>query len=132
MAKGAVVLSIRVCGGVEVEAGGRLLPTSLLAGRQGRLVLAYLACERHRAVPREELAELLWPEDLPASWTSSLHAVVSRLRKLLVEAGLDGGEALTSGGGAYRLVLPDDAEVDWELALAGIADAERAVAAGDG
>src|SRR5262249_9792305 len=82
------VLELRMCGGVEVEVDGRLLPESTIGGRQGRLVLAYLACARDRAVRREELADLLWPEQLPESWTASLSAVVSRLRRLFTEAGL--------------------------------------------
>ena len=126
------MIEVRLCGGVEVLRDGVCLPETLLAGRQGRLVLAYLVCERPRAVPREELAELLWPAQLPASWTTSLSAVISRLRRLLTEAGLDGTAALASPPGAYRLELPDDAVVDWETAQRAIAAAEDAIAVGDG
>ena len=55
---------------------------------------------------REELAELLWADRLPDSWAASLSAVISRLRRLLTEAGLDGAEAIVSTAGAYQLVLP--------------------------
>lgn len=81
------MLTVALCGGVAIEADSRRLPAALLAGRQGRLVLAYLVCERHRSVPREELAELLWGDHLPSSWPASLSAVVSKLRRLLTEAG---------------------------------------------
>jgi class 3 adenylate cyclase/tetratricopeptide (TPR) repeat protein len=128
-----VAVEIRLCGGVDVLHDGVSVPEALLAGRQGRLVLAYLACERGRAVPREELAELLWPQQLPASWTTSLSAVISRLRRLLTEAGLDGTAALASVlPNAYRLDLPDDAALDWEDAQRAVAAAEDAVAVGDG
>ncbi|MEY2471220.1 MAG: hypothetical protein QOK28_549 [Actinomycetota bacterium] len=127
------MIEIRLCGGVEVLRDGQCLPESLLAGRQGRLVLAYLVCERHRAVPREELAELLWPHQLPASWTTSLSAVISRLRRLLAEAGLDGAAALAAASAnTYRLQLPEDSLVDWELAQLAVAAAEDALAVGDG
>src|SRR2546423_446118 len=53
------VLDVRLCGGVEIHVDGRALPDALIGGRQGRLVLAYLVCERDRAVRREELADLL-------------------------------------------------------------------------
>src|SRR5947209_3294265 len=122
-----VVLRISLCGGVAVEADGRRLPEALVAGRQGRLVLGYLVCERHRSVRREELAELLWGEQLPSSWTSSLSAVVSKLRRLLSEAGLDATATLASAFGSYRLQLPDDAWVDLEAASAGVDAAEQAV-----
>ncbi|MEY2425194.1 MAG: hypothetical protein QOI61_766, partial [Actinomycetota bacterium] len=126
------MLEIRLCGGVEVVVDGRALPEALLAGRQGRLVLAYLVCERQRAVAREELAELLWPERLPTSWTTSLSAVISRLRRMFSDAGLDGTATLASPGGAYRLHLPADAIVDWEQAQHAVAEAESAISAGDG
>ena len=104
------VLQVRVCGGVEVEADGRCCPTRSSGGRQGRLVLAYLVCERHRAVRREELAELLWAEQLPESWSASLSAVVSRLRRLLTEAGLDGADGARRRRPApTSCVLPADA-----------------------
>src|SRR4051794_41425544 len=103
---GGGVLDVRLCGGVEVEADGRLLPEALLGGRQGRLVLAYLACERTRPVRREELAELLWPDELPDSWATSLSAVVSRLRRLFAEAGLDGGGPPLSAPRGLPLRVP--------------------------
>ena len=46
-----VMLRVLLCGGVSVEVDARRLPDASLAGRQGRLVLAYLVCERHRSVP---------------------------------------------------------------------------------
>src|SRR5260370_2507245 len=110
------MLRMHLCGSVAIEADGRRLPDSLLAGRQGRLVLAFLTCDRRRSVPRGELAELLWGEDVPESWQSSLSVVVSKLRRMFGEAGLDGATVLTSELGSYQLHLPDDAWVDWEVA----------------
>ncbi|HUE59583.1 MAG TPA: hypothetical protein VMO88_08380, partial [Acidimicrobiales bacterium] len=124
------MLKMGVCGGVSVEVDGRRIPDSLLAGRQGRLVLAYLVCERHRSVPREELAELLWPQRLPSSWPASLSVVISKLRRLLSEAGLDGPASLHSAFGSYRLLLPEGAWVDWEAADDAVERAERSVAEG--
>ncbi len=125
------MLDVRVCGGVEVEVDGRVLPEALIGGRQGRLVLAYLVCERERAVRREELADLLWPDQLPDSWTASLSAVISRLRRLFGEAGLDGQAVIASTPGAYQLMLPAGSRVDLEDLTAAVASAEDAAAAGD-
>src|SRR4051812_49329739 len=129
--QGVSVLDVRLCGGVEVEADRRALPEALFGGRQGRLVFAFLVCERHRAVRREELADLLWPEQLPESWSASLSAVVSRLRRLLTKAGLEGASALVSAAGSYQLVLPTDTTVDIEQLAAAVAEAETAAHAGD-
>jgi class 3 adenylate cyclase/ketosteroid isomerase-like protein len=111
-------------------AGGRLLAESLIGGRQGRLVLAYLTCERERAVRREELADLLWGEQPPDSWTTSLSAVISRLRRLFTEAGLDGAATLVSAPGAYQLLLPEGSRVDAEELVAAVGEAEDAAAGG--
>jgi predicted ATPase/class 3 adenylate cyclase len=121
------MLRVGLCGGATVEVDGRRLPDTLLAGRQGRLVWAYLVCERHRSVPREELAELLWPDRLPSSWTSSLSVVISKLRRLVGEAGLDPTETLAGAFGSYRLLLPEDVSVDWEVAAERVEQAEAAV-----
>ena len=125
------MLKVGLCGGVTVEVDGHRLPDGLLAGRQGRLVLAYLVCERRRSVPREELAELLWPDRLPSSWTSSLSVVISKLRRLLGEAGLDPPVALAGAFGSYRLGLPDDVWIDWEVAAERVERAEAALGTGE-
>jgi SARP family transcriptional regulator, regulator of embCAB operon len=53
---------IELCGRLAAEIDGREVE---LPGRQGRLVLAYLAVHRDRPVTRDELIALLWPERLP-------------------------------------------------------------------
>lgn len=58
-----VTLAGRV--GIEVD-GGEVAEAGL--GRPGRLALAYLAYARHRAVPCDELAEVLWGDERPQSW----------------------------------------------------------------
>jgi DNA-binding SARP family transcriptional activator len=120
------MLKVQLSGGVSVESDDQRLPDALLAGRQGRLVLAYLICERHRSVPREELAELLWPDRLPSAWTSSLSVVVSKLRRLFSEAGLDPAATLASSFGSYRLHLPDDVWIDVEAVAKAVESAEAA------
>src|SRR5437867_7120936 len=92
-----------------------LIRAERFPGRQGRLAFAYLASERARPVPRDELAELLWPESLPASYDVALSALISKLRALLVEAGLD-RQALGAADGCYRLELPRTAWIDTEAA----------------
>src|SRR5207302_1695564 len=81
------MLRIYLTGEVQVENGNRLLRDAKLRGPQGRLVFARLVTERKRAATPGELAEALWPESLPASWTLALSAIVSRLRSGLATVG---------------------------------------------
>src|SRR6266700_7568432 len=117
-------------GEVQVENGGRLLRESQLGGPQGRFVLAYLVSERKRAVTQSELAEALWPESLPASWTLALSAIVSRLRSRLESIGLPRARIIASAFGCYQLSPPAEAWVDVEAALAALDAAEGAIVAG--
>ncbi|MFL5480235.1 MAG: BTAD domain-containing putative transcriptional regulator, partial [Gemmatimonadaceae bacterium] len=80
-------------------------------GRQGRLLFAYLVTEHARSVPRDKLAEVLW-EMPPATWDKALSVLISKLRAVLSENGVDGASALTAVNGCYRLDLPDGSTVD--------------------
>ena len=123
------MLRISLAGRLAVEVDGAALDTGGL-GRLGRTALAYLLSERHRPVTRDELAELLWGDDLPRSWETSLRGVALRIRGLLGAAGLVPAEALTSAFGVWQLQLPPTIEVDVEGAPADLVAAEEALAAG--
>jgi len=112
------VLRIFLSGRVALEADGVGLDAGGL-GRLGRIALAYLVSERHRPVTRDELAEVLWGDDLPRSWETSLRGVALRLRALLGAAGLVPGDALISAHGCWQLQLPETTTVDVE-AVAGV------------
>src|SRR5436190_7152463 len=96
---------------VRVEVGDTLLDEASLPGQQGRLALAYLLVEHHRPVPRDELADLLWAGEPPASWEKGLAVVISKLRAVLTTAGLGDG-VLTHAFGCYQLHLPPDVWID--------------------
>ena len=120
-----VTLAGRV--GIEVD-GGEVAAAGL--GRPGRLALAYLTCERHRSVSRDELAEVLWGGELPQSWEQMLRGVAFKLRAVLSAAALDPSHALSTASGAFRLHLPSDATVDVEEAASALESAEASLAAG--
>ena len=94
-------------------------------------MFAYLAVQMGRAVPRDELAEALWGEELPASWEKALRVLMTKLRALLEECGIDGSTALTSAFGCYQLALPPDAWIDVHAAASAVERAEAALAAGN-
>lgn len=125
------MLRVYLTGRIAVESDGRVLDERQFPGRQARLAFVYLCCQRGRPVTREELADVIWPDALPAAWDTALSALVSRLRSLLAGLGLPGNRSIESAFGCYQLRLPLDAWVDIEAALEAIDQAESAVRAGD-
>jgi DNA-binding SARP family transcriptional activator len=115
--------SIRLCGRFEVTLGQRSVGRSL-PGRQGRLVFAYLACKRGRAVPRDELIGVLWPAAPPKRPEDVLGALLSKLRRVL-------GAGALVGRRDVMLVLPPGISVDIELAEQAVGRAQETLAAGD-
>lgn len=115
----------------SIEADGTRLDERSFPGRQGRLVFAYLLAEEGRPVPRDELAEVLWGDAPPASWEKALSVLVSKLRALLEDCGVDGQEALRSAFGCYQLVLPSGAWIDVTAAQEAADAAAAALARGD-
>lgn len=120
-------ISIRLAGPLEVTAGATRFEPADFPGRQGRIVFAALASSR-RPVDRNELADILWPNRLPSSWTRDLSAVISKLRALL--AGV--ADVVTGGGRWYALELPADTLVDVATAILAVERAERARSEDDG
>lgn len=114
-----------VAGGVRLEGPDGCLDDGDLPGHQGRLALVALAVER-RAMRRDELAEVIWGDELPARWDTALNALVSKLRALLSTIGLDGRTTLAASGSAYRLVLPAGSWIDLEDAYRRLDRAEGA------
>jgi DNA-binding SARP family transcriptional activator len=111
---------IETAGGQPVE----------IRGTQPALVLAFLVLERPRPLLREELVELLWPEAYPDRWEGVARQVVSRARRVLVQAGL-APDVLTSADGVTSLEIPDQLDVDVERAFSQVLDAEGLVEGGD-
>ncbi|HEY1275240.1 MAG TPA: AAA family ATPase [Thermoleophilaceae bacterium] len=114
---------IELCGGLSIEIDGRRVEAGL-PGRQGRLLFAYLVLNRDRPVARTELIEALWWGKPPGAPGSALSALLSRLRRLL-------GAARIEGRSEIRLVLPDDVRVDVEEAERAAASVKAALAAGE-
>ena len=119
-------LRVYQMGEISFVAGSMLLRGEDLPGRQGRLAAAFLVSERRRPVTRDELAEVLWPGRLPASYEVALSAIISKLRTGLARLGL-GRDAVAAASGCYQLVLPEGSWVDVDAAVEGVHLAEAAL-----
>jgi SARP family transcriptional regulator, regulator of embCAB operon len=113
---------IQLCGHFVVDIDGHRIEGTL-PGRRGRVLFAYMALKRGRAVPREELLMAGWGEDAPAEVRSALSVLLSKLRHAL-------GADHLQGRTQIELVLPQATFVDVEAALEGAHRAETCIAEG--
>jgi DNA-binding SARP family transcriptional activator len=122
-------LRLYLTGRLAAELGEARFDERRLPGRQGRRALAYLALERTRPVPIDELADAVWGTSTPAgAWETALSAIVSKLRACL--RGVDTGCTVTTAAGCYQLTLPPEAWVDVEAARHALEEAESHARAG--
>jgi DNA-binding SARP family transcriptional activator len=124
-------LRIYLTGRVCIEHGRSLLDERGFPGRQCRVAFAYLVCQRERPVPRDELAEVVWPGGTPPAWDTAVSALVSKMRRLLVTFAPADVCSISSNFGCYQLVSPHDAWIDVEAAAEAIHDAEGALRSGE-
>jgi DNA-binding SARP family transcriptional activator/tetratricopeptide (TPR) repeat protein len=106
---------------VEIAGGQR---EDSLHGRQGRLLLAFLLLRRRRPLSRDELREALWAEEKAPPSEGALSPVLSRLRRALAPAAIEGRDSLT-------LRLPEPVWIDIEEAEAALARARGCSDAAD-
>lgn len=124
-----MTLRLYLTGTICIEYGESLLEERSFPSRQCRLALAYLALERQRPVPRDELAEVIWGGAIPPAWDAALSAIISKLRGALKTFEQPCG--VDTAFGCYQLRLIDGAWVDVDAAANAIHDAEGALRAGD-
>ena len=127
-AAGLEAPSVRIylAGTVFVEHGGVVRDEASLPGRQGRLLFCYLVLTHGQPLARHELMNAVWGESVPEVVDASLNALISKLRRFLNGAGLDGAAALESSLGSYRLHLPTGSWVDIDQAELSFHEAEAA------
>jgi pimeloyl-ACP methyl ester carboxylesterase/DNA-binding SARP family transcriptional activator len=108
---------ISTMGGFSVSVGGQQVSASAWGSRQARLVCKRLAVAVDRPVPRDELADLLWPDELdPTKRSARLSVVLSNIRRVL-------------GGGL--LADRDAVRFDLDAVKLDLAELHHALAAGD-
>jgi DNA-binding SARP family transcriptional activator len=112
------MVRIQLCGRFAIVIDGQPAE-SRLPGRQGRLLVAYLATNRAQPVERTVLLDALWP-DGGAGAAGTLTVLLSKARTHLAPAEIRGRRTL-------QLVLPANSAVDLETAITSLHSAESAV-----
>jgi pimeloyl-ACP methyl ester carboxylesterase/DNA-binding SARP family transcriptional activator len=150
---------IETMGGFRVHVDGGLVPANAWGSRQARIVCKRLAVAVDQPVTRDELTELLWPDEPdPVRRGARLSVVLSNIRRVLgggviadrdaVRLDLDAvaldlvglrdaiaaGDDLEVVARAAGPVLPEDAYEDWAIAArarfgVAVASARRRLAA---
>lgn len=76
-------VTIRAMGRFEVEVDGELVPTSAWGSKRARTLLKRLVAARGWPVPRDELIEILWPDELSDRLGARLSVQLSAVRRIL-------------------------------------------------
>jgi DNA-binding winged helix-turn-helix (wHTH) protein len=76
-------LQIRLLGTFEVQRGGEPFTPQDWHSQQTRTILKVLLARRGRAVPSDQLLEILWPGQDPHTTRRRLHVRISQLRRAL-------------------------------------------------
>jgi DNA-binding SARP family transcriptional activator/tetratricopeptide (TPR) repeat protein len=113
---------IRLCGPLALEVEGRELGRTLPGGQAGAL-LAYLLSSDGLSARRDELIEAVLPGRAPQEAQAALRPLLSRLRRAIAPAGIEGRERL-------RLVLPAPVWVDLDEATHALRAARAAAKEG--
>ncbi|OMC16621.1 BTAD domain-containing putative transcriptional regulator [Mycobacterium sp. SP-6446] len=95
-----------VLGPLRLSANGIDVP---LGAAKQRAVLATLLINRNRTVAVDSLIDAAWQERPPPEARGSLHAHVSRLRRMVSSGGVDPAAVLASAPPGYRLSVSDEA-----------------------
>ena len=108
-------VQLRCLGGFSLVVRGRTLDES--AAKPMERALLHLLCMRAgEQIHREALIEALWPEAERDAGLHRLQVAISSLRRLVAVDPEDQPLNLVREGDSYRLVVPEDADVDvWQV-----------------
>lgn len=132
---------IRIMGGFNVTVASQDVPVGAWGSRRARQLCKRLAVEAGQPVPREQLIELLWPEeDDPSKLGPRLSVLLSNIRRVLgggivadraavrldldrvrldvqrVYGPLERGDDAAAVSAYRGPILPEDAYEDWAIA----------------
>ena len=117
-------VQLQLLGRFQVRRDGAEVPPAAFGGRKVRTLLRVLAVRRPDLVPHDSLADVLWPDRLPADPVANLNVLVNRARRAVGEPKL-----IITGTAGYALgpVEVDIAEFDAALRRARSAESPAEV-----
>lgn len=120
-----VFLHVRLLGAVELRCahGNAEFPT-----RKSRSIFAYLAINRRREHPREQLADAFWPRSGPKRSRAALRTELWRIRDTIARAGADPHSILTESSDAVRILPKAPCSLDLDELEEAIRDCRADVA----
>ncbi len=101
--------SVRLLGGFEVEADGRMVPAQAWRHRRGADLVKLLALQPSHQLHREQLADALWPGLEPAAAAANLRKAIHFARRAL-----GSNQAIEADSGLVRLWPGGSLTVDVE------------------
>ncbi len=123
----AAVFGIRLLGRFAVERDGQEIALGSFEGRMARRLLRLLALRRGTLVPKDLIADALWPDALPGDPAGNIEVLVSRIRRAMGDRTL-----IRTGSGGYSLAEGGRCRVDAEEFLAAVLAGRAALAARPG
>jgi DNA-binding SARP family transcriptional activator len=123
-------LRIYLCGPLTIECRDRVLVDTDIGGRQGRRLFAFLMSRGGLPVSKADLMRSLWDDEPPPSAGTALNVVVSKLRRVLRDAGIFPPSGISTEAGTYRCVIPT-AWIDIDCARTALDRSEGALRSGD-
>lgn len=116
-------LELDLAGAMALRRGERVVGDGAFGGRQLRLVTAMLLLDRAEPVPVDRLSEALWPLGAPDQFRPALRGLVSKVRRLLADVGVE-DDRIVSRSGRYVVDL-QELRVDVEQAGRDLQQARR-------
>jgi DNA-binding SARP family transcriptional activator len=106
-------LTLFLLGPFEARVGDR--PVASWPGRKARQLLAYLALEKGRMVPKDVLIELFWPGARADRGANNLSIAIYQIRSSLAAVSREASEAITVRQGLYGIEMEGVGVDLWDL-----------------
>ncbi len=120
---GRAVVTIRLLGRFAVDRDGQEIALRAFGGRLARQLLRLLALRHGALVPKEQIAEALWPKDPPADAIGNIEVLVSRIRGALGDRTM-----VRTAPGGYVLADDGRCRVDAEAFVAAVQEGRARLA----